>query len=204
MHMYIKELYIDDFPVYRSGLIPSGRRICIVFDSGLTGCLFTKSLWDELQQKTGKDLSSLRSVKVDVPTVSGGASAVHSIGSDDGIDKVHNMFYVSPISLDWFDDDTIAPHIVVLGQAFLSLGELSVDIKFTRTLYSMDESKEELNLDNKNVNEIIIRRVNLGKIPIMIQSSNCYLEKTQSVMNKQLGECTYDVGGYFIINGKTQ
>lgn len=79
--------------------------------------------------------------------------------------------------------------------------ELSVDIKFTRTLYSIDDSKEELNLDNKNVNEIVIKRVNLGKIPIMIQSSNCYLEKTQNVMNKQLGECTYDVGGYFIVNG---
>mmetsp|Transcript_12107 Transcript_12107/g.15789 ORF Transcript_12107/g.15789 Transcript_12107/m.15789 type:complete len:448 (+) Transcript_12107:63-1406(+) len=135
---YIKELYIDDFPVYRSGLIPSGRRICIVFDSGLTGCLFTKSLWDELQQKTGKDLSSLRSVKVDVPTVSGGANAVHSIGSGDGKDKVRNMFYVSPISLDWFDDDTIAPHIVVLGQAFLSLGELSIDITERKVSFVYD------------------------------------------------------------------
>jgi DNA-directed RNA polymerase II subunit RPB2 len=79
--------------------------------------------------------------------------------------------------------------------------ELSIDIKFTRTLYTMDETKEEVNLDNKLVREIIIKNVNLGRIPIMVQSSNCYLEKTNGIMNKQIGECSYDIGGYFIING---
>lgn len=80
--------------------------------------------------------------------------------------------------------------------------QLTVDIRFKRTLYNIDESKEKLNLDIKSVKEITIKGVNLGKIPIMVQSDNCYLEKNKGIMNKQLGECVYDMGGYFIINGK--
>lgn len=79
--------------------------------------------------------------------------------------------------------------------------ELNVDIKFKRTIYSADKNKEELNLDIKHEKEIKINRVNLGKIPIMVQSNNCYLEKSNGIMNEQLGECRYDKGGYFIING---
>lgn len=39
------------------------------------------------------------------------------------------LFYVNPITLNWFDDEETAPHIIVLGQAFLVRGALTVDIQ---------------------------------------------------------------------------
>ena len=46
------------------------------------------------------------------------------------------------------------------------------------------------------------RRVVIGRIPIMLRSSHCYLtDKTPSERIK-MGECEKDDGGYFIIKGK--
>jgi DNA-directed RNA polymerase II subunit RPB2 len=44
-------------------------------------------------------------------------------------------------------------------------------------------------------------KVLLGKIPIMVQSQYCILTKYKNINKKELGECRYDPGGYFIING---
>ncbi len=44
-------------------------------------------------------------------------------------------------------------------------------------------------------------KVLLGKIPIMVQSKYCILSKYKHISRKSLGECRYDPGGYFIING---
>ena len=45
-------------------------------------------------------------------------------------------------------------------------------------------------------------KVNIGSIPIMIHSKSCLLHKLDSIKLSELGECPYDQGGYFIINGK--
>ena len=45
-------------------------------------------------------------------------------------------------------------------------------------------------------------KINIGKIPIMVHSDICLLRNMNSNQLKQLGECRYDKGGYFIINGK--
>ena len=37
-------------------------------------------------------------------------------------------FYVDPIDLDWFDDETTAPYVIILGQTFLSQGALTIDL----------------------------------------------------------------------------
>jgi DNA-directed RNA polymerase II subunit RPB2 len=39
------------------------------------------------------------------------------------------------------------------------------------------------------------------KIPAMVKSKICYLEKTEAQSLISMGECPYDKGGYFIING---
>jgi len=39
------------------------------------------------------------------------------------------------------------------------------------------------------------------KIPAMVKSKLCYLEKTEAQSLIEMGECPYDKGGYFIING---
>ena len=38
------------------------------------------------------------------------------------------LFNMSPINLDWFDDDTACPYIIAIGQMFLSYGCLTIDV----------------------------------------------------------------------------
>jgi len=45
-------------------------------------------------------------------------------------------------------------------------------------------------------------RVVLGRIPIMLRSSNCYLTNMTPDERISAGECEHDQGGYFVIKGK--
>jgi len=45
-------------------------------------------------------------------------------------------------------------------------------------------------------------RVDIGRIPIMLHSKSCVLKDINHQKLKELGECPYDRGGYFIIKGK--
>jgi len=45
-------------------------------------------------------------------------------------------------------------------------------------------------------------KVNIGLMPIMVKSKLCVLNGLDSIRLSELGECPYDQGGYFIINGK--
>ena len=47
----------------------------------------------------------------------------------------------------------------------------------------------------------IIKRVNIGKIPIMLKSNICVLSQYKHLDINKTGECKMDPGGYFIING---
>jgi DNA-directed RNA polymerase II subunit RPB2 len=56
-------------------------------------------------------------------------------------------------------------------------------------------------LENEHTYTRKLFKVLLGKIPIMVQSKYCILSKYKNLSRKELGECRYDPGGYFIING---
>ena len=45
-------------------------------------------------------------------------------------------------------------------------------------------------------------KVNIGSIPIMLHSRLCLLHKLDDIKLSEFGECPYDQGGYFIVNGK--
>ena len=45
-------------------------------------------------------------------------------------------------------------------------------------------------------------KVNIGKIPIMLQSKLCVLGDASFELRKQMGECPFDQGGYFVIDGQ--
>jgi DNA-directed RNA polymerase II subunit RPB2 len=46
-----------------------------------------------------------------------------------------------------------------------------------------------------------IPKVHIGKLPIMLKSNICVLSQYKHFENTQTGECKFDAGGYFIING---
>jgi len=57
------------------------------------------------------------------------------------------------------------------------------------------------NLENIQNFYKTIPKVHIGKLPIMLKSSICVLSQYKHFENTQTGECKFDTGGYFIING---
>lgn len=49
---------------------------------------------------------------------------------------------------------------------------------------------------------VLLKKLYLGKIPIMVQSDFCILNGLSREIRHSFGECRNDPGGYFIINGK--
>ena len=46
------------------------------------------------------------------------------------------------------------------------------------------------------------KKINIGQIPIMLHSKQCLLRDMDGLTLSKFGECPYDQGGYFVINGK--
>ena len=46
------------------------------------------------------------------------------------------------------------------------------------------------------------KKVNLGQIPIMLHSKLCLLSSSPFETRKNMGECPYDQGGYFVVDGQ--
>ena len=46
------------------------------------------------------------------------------------------------------------------------------------------------------------KKINLGKIPIMLHSKLCMLYNTTFDLRKNMGECPYEQGGYFVVDGQ--
>ena len=57
------------------------------------------------------------------------------------------------------------------------------------------------NLENTQTFHKNLPKVHIGKLPIMLKSNICVLHQYKHFENTQTGECKYDAGGYFIING---
>ena len=57
--------------------------------------------------------------------------------------------------------------------------------------------------DKENINQTILKNISIGDIPIMLRSDFCVLNyRNSSILNDdEIGECKYDPGGYFIVNG---
>ncbi len=56
-------------------------------------------------------------------------------------------------------------------------------------------------LENTQTFYKTLQKIHIGKLPIMLKSSICVLNQYKHVDNVHTGECKYDAGGYFIING---
>lgn len=56
--------------------------------------------------------------------------------------------------------------------------------------------------NNKKVQEDVFSNKKIGSIPILLHSRLCYLNGLGVDSLQELGECPYDQGGYFIVDGK--
>ena len=57
------------------------------------------------------------------------------------------------------------------------------------------------NLENCSTYYKNLSKIHIGKLPIMLKSNICVLNQYQYVEHTYTGECKFDAGGYFIING---
>jgi DNA-directed RNA polymerase beta subunit len=55
---------------------------------------------------------------------------------------------------------------------------------------------------NTQKETMVLEKIFLGKFPIMIQSNYCVLSGLPREIRHTMGECSNDIGGYFIIDGK--
>lgn len=81
------------------------------------------------------------------------------------------------------------------------------DLTYDAPLYvTITERIETIGIENSDTaNEVEItenRRVVIGRIPIMLRSSRCYLAEMTKEERIKAGECEFDQGGYFIVKGK--
>lgn len=79
------------------------------------------------------------------------------------------------------------------GFTYSSSMYLDVNIQ---TLVRNGENMTNIQIYNKK-----IPKLHIGKLPLMLKSDICMLKKYKEVEPFLLGECKYDSGGYFIING---
>ena len=118
-----------------SSKLDKKRSIVAVFDSGLTGCLFTQPLWDDLQ-KNGANLNNVKAIDVGVDTEKMNTRSEKSeLYNFRTSEEMNPFFKLDPISLDWFDDEETCPYVVVLGQTFLIQGSLTIDIDYRRAMF---------------------------------------------------------------------
>ena len=99
-------------------LRPSRRPIFVVFDSGLTSVVVSRSLAAE----AGLDPAAVRSVAVEVRSERGARRVL----------RARDVPGVQVVPLDWFDRGGAAeaerPHVIALGMALLGQGALTVDV----------------------------------------------------------------------------
>ena len=60
----------------------------------------------------------------------------------------------------------------------------------------------EISNGKETTRKVVFEKIKLGIIPIMLHSNLCILHEQPDVVLKEMGECIYDRGGYFIIDGK--
>jgi DNA-directed RNA polymerase II subunit RPB2 len=54
----------------------------------------------------------------------------------------------------------------------------------------------------RDLEPVVFERVKIGTVPIMLHSCLCALQNLPTQMISELGECIYDKGSYFLIDGK--
>jgi DNA-directed RNA polymerase beta subunit len=74
------------------------------------------------------------------------------------------------------------------------------DLTYDSPIYATVTETLEIDGKDTEVNQHV--RVVLGRIPIMLRSSNCYLTNMTPEERIAAGECEHDQGGYFIVKGK--
>ena len=76
---------------------------------------------------------------------------------------------------------------------YASAMTIDINIKFV--------IRNGVDLENTQTFHKTLPKIQIGKMPIMLKSNICVLTQYKHVEHRNTGECKFDAGGYFIING---
>ena len=65
-----------------------------------------------------------------------------------------------------------------------------------------EATAKSMETSNRQKRTLILEKIFFGRFPIMVQSNHCILSGLPREVRHTMGECSNDVGGYFIIDGK--
>ena len=65
-----------------------------------------------------------------------------------------------------------------------------------------EATAKSMETSNRQKRTLTLEKILLGRFPIMVQSNHCILAGLPRGVRHTMGECSNDVGGYFIIDGK--
>ena len=121
-----------------------------------------------------------------------------------------NIFYIKQINDKIYTNKLIfeSPEITDPVEDNESLSLMTPDMARTRNLtyasrlYVKVKQVLEIKSSNNEIEThvIDIEKIHLTKIPIMVGSNICLLNRMKDV-KYSVNECKYDLGGYFIVNG---
>lgn len=113
------------------------------------------------------------------------------VGGENGKD----LFYVKPSIKDEHNESRLLfPNEARLKNKTYAV-ELRAHMHIKYTTYNSTNNTE-------SIKTVVIKNVLLSTIPLMLHSSMCMLKNMPSNVIREMGECPYDQGGYFIVNGK--
>ena len=83
---------------------------------------------------------------------------------------------------------------------------IEVDIVVKVIFTKLDPSKQEplkktIIMDPSDKNYEYLGKINLFRMPLMLHSRYCLLHNKPNIFLKEVGECPYDYGGYFVVDG---
>lgn len=149
--------------------------------------------------------SQLSTIKIDETTdkIRHKIDVLMGVSIDNEGNKTDNKIYLSkPFLVDSSNTDvtkeTNNTRVLFPNEARLKdlnyLSELSVDISVIYTYPEIDGKRD--------VKYKTFEKIKIGSIPIMLHSNICILNNQNPEVLKEMGECPFDHGGYFIIAGK--
>jgi len=78
------------------------------------------------------------------------------------------------------------------------ISQVFIDIVVNK--YELDQNNK-FSVKDEPVNTKTFTRIKLGNIPLMLRSRLCILNRRMDRDLTKVGECVFDQGGYFVING---
>ncbi len=107
-------------------------------------------------------------------------------------------------------------YVVRFDQVYIDMPSVSVNCPTVRKLYPSEARMRDITYEMTVFLDIVEERVVNGKVentklyphvtgfkvPVMVMSDKCNLAKMNEEERVEAGECAFDNGGYFIINGK--